>query len=176
MDSQTRAAIDKLDILNVLAAYARGIDRVDLDLLKSVYWEDGVDNHGDYFCGSGWAYAEQVCEQMPKLFNTTSHMLGQTWFAWLTGTRALTETYFCSTHDPLDPAQPPYSNHGRYIDLFEKRGGAWRILRRDGVFDLHGSRRFGAAKIAGETRRAPGDVSYERVGSVKAWSSRSDQD
>src|SRR5579863_10377653 len=122
MDHQTRAAIDRLQILQVLATYSRGMDRVDVELMKSVYWDDGVDNHGDHFRGPGWAFAELACGQMPKLFRATQHFLGQTYFAALTETRAFTETYFCSTHDPLDPALPVFSNYGRYIDVFEKRG------------------------------------------------------
>ena len=160
MDGQMRAAIDKLQILQVLATYSRGVDRVDLELLKTVYWEDGIDNHGAHFRGNGWEYCEMVCGSMPKLFTATAHMLGQTWFASLTETRALTETYFCSTHAPLDPALPPFSNHGRYVDLFEKRGEDWKILKREGVFDLHGNRNT-AAKMTPGGRRAPDDVSYE---------------
>lgn len=164
MDIQMQAVIDRLGILQVLATYSRGVDRVDLNLLKTVYWEDGIDNHGAQFQGSGWAFAELVCSQMPKLFNATSHMLGQTYFASLTENRALTETYFCSTHDPLDPALPPFSNYGRYVDLFEKRGSVWKVLKREGVFDLHGARGSGAAKISVSPRRAPDDISYGMFG------------
>ena len=166
MDSQMQALIDRLEILQVLATYSRGVDRVDLELLKTVYWEDGIDNHGAQFRGSGWAFAELVCGQMPKLFNATCHTLGQTYFAALTETRAATETYFCSTHDPLDPALPPFSNYGRYVDLFEKRGGVWKILKREGVFDLHGARGSPLAKIGEPVRRAPDDISYEVFGAL----------
>lgn len=162
MDGMMRAALDKLDILQVLATYSRGTDRVDLDLLRSVYWADSIDIHGNHFRGSGWDFVATLVSQMPRMFKATCHTLGQTWFGEMTETRATAETYFCSTHDPIDSSLARFSNYGRYIDLFEKRAGVWKILRRVGLFDIHGN----PAHTPGGSRQSDGDASYELLAAI----------
>ena len=41
-------------IYNVVMRYIRGHDRADRELVRSVYWEDGYDDHGSMWQGSGW--------------------------------------------------------------------------------------------------------------------------
>src|SRR5262245_17777267 len=47
-----RVLLDKQAIQEVLARYCRGVDRADLELLRSVYHPDAIDNHGT-FNGNG---------------------------------------------------------------------------------------------------------------------------
>jgi hypothetical protein len=55
MLSEGRLALDFIEIQQVLARYSRGIDRMDRDLILSVYWEDAYDSHA-------------VCEGLPTEF------------------------------------------------------------------------------------------------------------
>ena len=36
------------EIRNLQERYCRGIDRADADILRTVYWEDGYDEHGTF--------------------------------------------------------------------------------------------------------------------------------
>jgi hypothetical protein len=40
---------DRKAIRHCLLRYARGVDRIDEDLLRSVYWEDATDEHAGMF-------------------------------------------------------------------------------------------------------------------------------
>ena len=161
MNKRSQLLLDKLEMQQVLAAYARGVDRADLDLIKSVYWEEAVDHHGLYTLG-GQAYAEDLVVRLPRLWSATFHLLGQTYFIEMADERALTETYFIARHASIDPEADGFSICGRYIDEFEKRADQWKILTRYLAFDLMepaGSRQsFMAGMVVGQ--RAPHDRSY----------------
>ena len=40
--------LDREAIRDCLHRYSRGIDRRDFDLLKTVFWQDAIDEHGAY--------------------------------------------------------------------------------------------------------------------------------
>ena len=149
MTDEIQATVDRMAILQLQAAYARGVDRADRELLRSVYWEDATDDHGS-FVGGGHAFADRLAERLPQVYASTQHLLGQTWFASLDSRRALTETYFRATHAPHDPAAAGFIINGRYLDLLEKRGGEWRILRRELIFDQYFHVAFGRSHIEGQ--------------------------
>ena len=39
---------DREAIRDVAIRYCRGVDRLDVDVLKSAYWPDATDHHGDF--------------------------------------------------------------------------------------------------------------------------------
>ena len=43
-----RESLDKQAIYENAVKYCRGADRLDIDLLKDAYWEDGTDDHGGF--------------------------------------------------------------------------------------------------------------------------------
>ena len=49
-------------IHRVVCTYARGIDRLDLELVRSCYWPDGTDDHGGY---SGGRYVASFVGMVP---------------------------------------------------------------------------------------------------------------
>jgi hypothetical protein len=57
-DAELRGVVDQFAIRDLLLRYARGIDRRDLDLVRSCYHADAVDEHGSY---GTWRIAHRVC-------------------------------------------------------------------------------------------------------------------
>ena len=51
--------IDRTRIYDVLTRYCRALDRCDVDLMRSVYWDDARDDHG-VFNGGAQEFAEFI--------------------------------------------------------------------------------------------------------------------
>ncbi len=108
--------------------YCRGVDRLDEPLMKSAYWPDATDDHG-VFVGNAMAFVE-MCMVAHLDWRSTSHcILNHTIELGEDGVHARGESYnvtflFQKDADVLD------TWHGRYLDVYEKRGDEWRILER----------------------------------------------
>ena len=108
--------------------YCRGVDRLDLELMKSAYWPEATDDHG-IFQGNAWEFCE-MCMEAHLPWRSTSHcILNHAIELESTGERARGEIYnvtylFQKDADMLDTWV------GRYLDRYEKREGEWRILER----------------------------------------------
>ena len=48
MDEKLKLAADKIEIADVVYKYCRAIDRMDRELLESVFHEDSIHHHGEY--------------------------------------------------------------------------------------------------------------------------------
>lgn len=124
-----RALLDRHAIYDVVASYCRGIDRLDLDLVRVCYHSDGIDHHTG-FDGGIDAYLAWV-EPLLRGFDGTMHLLGNH-LVEVRGERARAETYG-TAHHWGEPAQDPTRNFVsgfRYVDDFEYREGVWRIRER----------------------------------------------
>ena len=109
--------------------YCRGIDRLDLELVKSAYWPDATDDHGT-FRGRGWDFADYAVGRLREAFGATMHtVFNHTIEFEPAGTTALGEIYNVSYHLQRDPPVL-YTWWGRYLDRYERRGDEWRILAR----------------------------------------------
>ncbi len=130
-----RDLLDKQAIAENMLRYCRGVDRFDLELLKSTYWADGTDDHGQYV-GPPHPFAEGVVASRPMykaLYHLTAPMLIE-----LDGERARAETYFLCVmifQDDSANGTHDFLLGGRYKDLYEKRGGIWKVLRRTCLWD-----------------------------------------
>ena len=133
MTSDARLALDHVEIQQVLARYSRGIDRMDRELILSVYWEDAFDSHA-VCAGDPIQFADWVEANMSH-YKATSHMLGQSLIK-LEGDQADVETYFAAFHHaPRGDGDVMLLVGGRYVDAFERRRGEWRIHRREVLID-----------------------------------------
>src|SRR5687767_12976677 len=59
LESRVRLALDRQEIEHGLKLYWRASDRVDIELLKSIYHPEGTDDHGS-FSGNAHEFAEYI--------------------------------------------------------------------------------------------------------------------
>ncbi|ADP80866.1 nuclear transport factor 2 family protein [Pseudofrankia inefficax] len=131
MDDATQQRLlrlaDRADIIDCLARYARGMDRLDRDLARSAYHDDAIDDHAgfvgpvDAFLDWSFAYHRQ---QFRHQHYVTNHHIE------LAGDEAHVETYYLFVATERDPDEPLKVYGGRYVDRFERRDGRWAIAGR----------------------------------------------
>jgi hypothetical protein len=122
---------DKQAIYEVVLRYCRGIDRLDLEMVRSCYHQGGVDHHTG-FEGERDDYVEWVGKRLRTL-KSTQHMVANH-LVELDGDVARSETYGTAFHLG-DPAQgtESFTTGFRYVDRMERRDGEWRIVERVAV-------------------------------------------
>jgi len=130
----------RLEIQQVLYRYCRGVDRRDPALIASVYHDDAVDQHGAWE-GLGRPFAEHLVPKMDQAAPVGQHHVTNALIE-VRGGAADVESYFIALHPEAEGGHALVC--GRYLDLFERRAGVWRIARRRVVIDL--SRSLGAAE------------------------------
>ena len=155
----------KLAISETLARYSRGIDRCDLDTLKSAFWPDGIANYCDGDLNA-WAWCETVIPALRSMART-QHAISNI-LIHLEGERATAETYCRAYHEVHTPeGNREMMVGGRYLDRFECRAGQWRILHRQYAMDFNqngpssaiwDSGLYAGLKVVG--RRYPEDPLY----------------
>lgn len=133
MDEMQRL-LDEAAIRRVLVQYCRGVDRGDEELIAGVYWPDATDDHGVYE-GSGPGFAPYVVKALNAHALATMHMISNVSIE-LAGATAWVESYTLARHKLRRDGRLALETFGgRYVDRFEKRGGEWRIARRQVVHD-----------------------------------------
>jgi hypothetical protein len=158
--------IDRQDILDCLMRYSRGVDRFDVDMIRSVYHPDATDDHGA-FVGNPEQFVEWVLDLHGTGQISTQHQLTNH-FCDLDGNTAHTETYFFFVARNRD--ESVWIAGGRYLDRFEKRSGEWKIADRYCVVEWSGTINEGPIPFADipdvHTNGVPGrnkdDPSYRR--------------
>ncbi|MET0987572.1 MAG: nuclear transport factor 2 family protein, partial [Steroidobacteraceae bacterium] len=69
---QLQLLVDRQEIEQVLKLYCRAIDRLDLELLQSIYHPDGTDDHGS-FSGNGQEFAKFIIGALSELIIDGMH-------------------------------------------------------------------------------------------------------
>ncbi len=120
---------DLWEIHQVCLRYCRGIDRLDMELVKSCYWPGAVDHHNG-FEGPIEEFAVWAKEYLGKL-DGSQHAIANH-LATVVGDQAVAETYVTSHHwgQPFEDPKLNWNGLSRYIDRFERRNGEWRIAER----------------------------------------------
>lgn len=120
---------DKFEITELLHTYCKGVDRCDAELLRSVYHEDGWDEHG-VFSGPGWEFAEWIPPRMRARFDHTAHQLSNIIIS-VRGDRAVSQCMVTGYHVPTGQDGVQFDVFfGRYLDRLERREGVWKIRHR----------------------------------------------
>jgi len=123
------------EIRDVLFRYTRGIDRLDLDLVRSCYHADAHDDHGA-FKGDLEGFLAWVGDVL-TYFDSTMHFIGNQLIE-VDGGVAHVESYCVAYHRRgAYDGEEPYDlvTALRYVDRLEHRGDRWRIADRVCVFD-----------------------------------------
>ena len=131
-DPELQALLDQQEIRDVVLRYCRGIDRLDLELVRSCYHVDATDEHGT-FTGTRDDYLEWVANVLTRYAGTMHVIANQ--LVEVDGESARSETYGIAYHwgDPPDDRRRNLATGFRYIDRFERRDGEWRIAARVAV-------------------------------------------
>jgi hypothetical protein len=131
-DPEVQALLDRQAIRDVVLRYCRGIDRLDLELVRACYHPDATDDHGT-FRGTRDEYVAWVGTVLRR-FSGTMHLVGNQ-LVELAGDVARSETYGVAYHhgDPPDDHRCNFTTGFRYVDRFERRDGEWRIATRVAV-------------------------------------------
>lgn len=122
------SVIDKFALHELVLRYCRAIDRRDYALLRSLYHDDAIDDHGRLFCGSAQEYVEWLPSMLAR-YEATVHSITNALFA-LDGDSAEGEIYTVAYHRTHPPEAREIVIGGRYLDRYERRNGEWRFLRR----------------------------------------------
>jgi hypothetical protein len=122
------------EIRDVLIRYTRGVDRMDLDLVRSCYWPGAQDDHGA-FQGTVEKFIEWL--DVLRYFDSTMHFIGNQ-LVEVDGDTARAESYCIAYH--RRSARDDEEGHDlvlglRYVDRMERRDGEWRIADRKCAFD-----------------------------------------
>lgn len=170
MSDRVAALLARQDCAELVYKMARGIDRMDESLLRSLFWEDATDDHG-LFSGTAAAFVAWVLPVLGSM-RSTSHNITNVLIA-VDDDRAAGESYFIAQHS-LD-GDPPTEMFacGRYLDSFARRGDEWRFARRHAVYDwtmsVPASGAWDAEPMKGllaRGRRGRGDASYPHLAAI----------
>jgi len=155
-DADVVELIARQKCYDVLTRYCRALDRADAELMRSVYWEDGIDEHG-VFKGNAIEFSDYIIAEIQNWFAVTMHSISNVHMEFY-GDIMCTESYLTAYHKVigdkekieavqgskyyarLNLAELEGTHHvffygGRYIDRLEKRDGQWRIALRRVVMD-----------------------------------------
>ena len=126
----------RIEIMELLYRYCRGVDRGDEALIASIYHDDGIDEHGPWQ-GRGKEFGAFLVPSMDDVRLIGQHHITNAIIA-LDGDTAEVESYFLAFHpEERGPDEPGHALvAGRYLDRFEQRDGAWKIARRTVVIDV----------------------------------------
>ncbi len=169
MDPAVRALVDRAEISDVLTRYCRAIDRLDATLLRSCFHPDSQHDHG--YVGPSETFVGFALDVLRGCV-ATHHHLGNISIA-VRGDEAEAESYFTAYHRVAEDPPEAFADAvgmdliigGRYLDRLERRGGAWRIVRRVGVHDWRryeppADRGFYSLPESQRGRRDPSDPVY----------------
>lgn len=133
--SELRELLDKQRIYELTTRYCRGVDRVDRDLIASVFHPDGTCEFGALLLEGREAVADAISKAAGGCI-LTFHMIGNH-HVDLNGDVAASETYFlsASTVSAGEGDKELRMRAGRYVDRFERRDGEWKIKTRTVVED-----------------------------------------
>jgi hypothetical protein len=158
------ALVAERDIRNLIFRYCRGIDRLDFDLVESVFWPDAKLRYG-----GEQSPAEFVAggRRGLPLYALTQHSVSNVLIE-VDGDVAKGEAYCQARHRSAANGDTPAQDFlwgGRYVDRYERRNGEWRISRRIVVHEwtklepVEGVWPGAAAFVQGQ--RDPSDVVYQ---------------
>ncbi len=125
----------RIEIMDVLYRYCRGVDRGDAALIASVYHDGAIDEHGAWV-GQGKDFGGYLVPAMDEAELIGQHHITNA-IIEVSGDTAQVESYFLAFHPEKREGGPGHVMvAGRYLDRFELRTGKWAIAHRTVLVDL----------------------------------------
>lgn len=124
----------RLAIQELSARYMRGLDRLDKNLLQSVFHEDASTDYG-FYKGPAADFVDFAHEALTE-HASNHHMIGQILIGFEDVNTAYGEIYFQAYHRlMMNDQDTELFVSGRYSDRYERRDGIWKIAHRAEVND-----------------------------------------
>ena len=142
--------------------YARGVDRLDADLIRGAFWPDARISMGAIYEGGPEGFVE-VAMGFMGMFAATRHDVANIALA-PAGEGIGYEAYVRAWHWQ-EAAGTELEVMGRYVGRAEKRGGEWRLAEHGEVIDWGAERAVDGGWFVGNAemekgRRDRSDGSY----------------
>ncbi len=132
-EARVQQLLDKQEIAELSHNYMRALDRLDRELMLSVFHPDATTDYG-FFKGSGPDFVD-FAQNALKDHISNQHMIGQILID-LEGDIAFGEVYYQAFHRFLvDDVETDLFVAGRYVDRYERRDGAWKFAFRSELVD-----------------------------------------
>ncbi|MBW3141577.1 nuclear transport factor 2 family protein [Ferrimonas balearica] len=141
LEQQLQVLLDKQALTELMYRFARALDRVDGELMKSTYWPDAVEEHQDpifpelfYYNGNAHDFVDPAMAGF-KALKATQHRISNPLIE-VDGDEARAECYVWAYHvHEEEGVDREGILGGRHHFRFQRREGEWRILHRSTVFD-----------------------------------------
>ncbi|CAN5188222.1 nuclear transport factor 2 family protein [soil metagenome] len=133
-DPEVQEMLDEFALRKLVHAYCRAVDRGDFATLRELYHQDASDAHGAFSDGGIAGFLDQLAATRPYL-RSMQHNITTVNFV-VDGTHAEGEIYTIATHTVAGRDHDvDVVVGGRYLDKYEKRDGAWKLVERMIVTD-----------------------------------------
>lgn len=114
-------------IRDVVTLYCRGVDRLDLEMVRQCYHPDAVDHHTG-FDGPVDDFVRWLGKNLAYLAGSM-HVMGNHYVEFIAADQAISETYCTAAHWGAEE-RFNFTTGVRYVDLVERREGRWAIAER----------------------------------------------
>ena len=134
--AQNRWLHDRQAIYDLLCRYSRALDRLDVELLRSVFWPEATVDLGPGLFQGAARNLFELAMQFQGAMQVTRHELSNVLIEPLEDGRAFAESYVYAFHVVRQERRiEDLIVYGRYLDHFDRRSGEWRISRRTELLD-----------------------------------------
>lgn len=123
-------ALDHLELQRLAQLYCHAVDRGDMALLRSLYTDDGYDDHGGMFSGTADEYVAWLPAMLAGV-DAIRHEVTGTLFV-VDGDRAQGQLVNTAYH-LMGGTEVVVG--GRYLDTYRRTSEGWRIAHRSLVLD-----------------------------------------
>ena len=134
LEAEVRELKDREAIREGIHRYCQAVDRCDLKMLKSCYWPDGYDDHG-FYAGNAHDFADYVIPCLQAV-DSSMHSITNTRFRFDGNRCACTSQWHVVHRLAHEGGFTDFLHDGRYLDVWEKREGEWKLLHRVIAGDL----------------------------------------
>ena len=161
----TAALIAEHEMRRLLCSYARAADRLDRDLLATLFHDDAKIDLGAISHGSPAGFVDVTMDFMGRMA-ATRHDIGNVLVRLDGQGTASAETYVQAWHRIESPVGThELTVYGRYLTAIEERAGCWAIVRHTEVLDFARKNPVDPSWFDGNTempkgRRNVDDASY----------------